>query len=163
MVIIACPMRQTGSGEEPQHMELAFSKPKPVGRRPGVEKSRISLCLLVLLVAFHAHGQSPGVPHPATDDLGRVLPSHKEVGDLRPNKMVALFYWTWHVGHSQINKAFNNSKIIEGYHMELSVPRVLLGLKPGQKLEAEPEVGSRVQMDRHPGASGQHHGRIFER
>ena len=71
--------------------------------------------LFCMLCTCHAHGQSPGVPHPATDELGRVLPTHEEVGDLRPNKTVALFYWTWHVQHSQINKAFNISKIIEGH------------------------------------------------
>lgn len=54
------------------------------------------------------------MPHPATDDLGRALPSHKDVGDLRPGKTVALFYWTWHVQHSQINKAFNISRILAG-------------------------------------------------
>jgi len=68
-----------------------------------------------LLGFCHAHGQSHGVPYPATDDLGRILPSHKDVGDLRPEKTVALFYWTWHVGHSQINKAFNISEIIDGH------------------------------------------------
>ncbi len=73
------------------------------------------LLLFCFLGLCHAHGQSPGVPYPATDDLGRALPSHQEVGDLRPEKTVALFYWTWHVQHSQINKAFNISKIIDGH------------------------------------------------
>lgn len=73
------------------------------------------LVLFCFLGCCHSHGQSPGVPHPATDDLGRVLPSHNDVGDLRPEKTVALFYWTWHVQHSQINKAFNISKIIDGH------------------------------------------------
>jgi len=34
----------------------------------------------------------------ATDALGRKLPDHSQVGDERPNRSVALFYWTWHVG-----------------------------------------------------------------
>lgn len=34
----------------------------------------------------------------ATDALGRKLPDHCQVGDARPNRSVALFYWTWHVG-----------------------------------------------------------------
>lgn len=62
----------------------------------------------------HAHGQSPGVQHPATDDLGRKLPSHGTAGAPRSNKTVALFYWTWHVQHSQFNKAFNISRILDG-------------------------------------------------
>lgn len=34
----------------------------------------------------------------ATDALGRKLPGHDAVGDPRPNRTVAMFYWTWHVG-----------------------------------------------------------------
>lgn len=37
----------------------------------------------------------------ATDDLGRTLPTHDEVGDLRPDKTVAIFYHTWHMAHSK--------------------------------------------------------------
>jgi len=33
----------------------------------------------------------------ATDALGRKLPDHAAVGDPRPERYVALFYWTWHV------------------------------------------------------------------
>ncbi|MGK0188056.1 MAG: hypothetical protein ACI9R3_003848, partial [Verrucomicrobiales bacterium] len=71
--------------------------------------------LLSLLIATQAYGQSSGVSHPATDDLGRVLPTYKEVGGHRPDKTVAMFYWTWHVQHSQRNKAFNVSEIIDGH------------------------------------------------
>ena len=34
----------------------------------------------------------------ATDALGRKLPNHAEVGAPRPNRTVAMFYWTWHIG-----------------------------------------------------------------
>lgn len=70
---------------------------------------------LAWLLASPAFAQSPGVPHPATDSLGRLLPTHAEVGDVRPGKTVAMFYWTWHVQHSQHNKAFNISRIIDGH------------------------------------------------
>lgn len=33
---------------------------------------------------------------PATDALGRKLPTHQEVGDLKKDKMIGMFYWTWH-------------------------------------------------------------------
>lgn len=33
---------------------------------------------------------------PATDALGRVLPTHEEVKAERPDRFVGLFYWTWH-------------------------------------------------------------------
>ena len=34
----------------------------------------------------------------ATDALGRKLPDHAVAGDLRPDRAVAMFYWTWHIG-----------------------------------------------------------------
>lgn len=34
----------------------------------------------------------------ATDALGRKLPDHAEVGAPRPDRTVAMFYWTWHIG-----------------------------------------------------------------
>lgn len=33
---------------------------------------------------------------PATDALGRKLPSFEEVGDVKKDKYVGIFYWTWH-------------------------------------------------------------------
>ena len=33
----------------------------------------------------------------ATDELGRTLPTYSETGGLREDKIVALFYWSWHV------------------------------------------------------------------
>lgn len=59
-----------------------------------------------------ATDQSLGVNHPATDALGRSLPTYEEVGDIRPGKKVAMFYWTWHSGHSRNSKAYDLSKII---------------------------------------------------
>ena len=49
---------------------------------------------------------------PATDNLGRSMPTYEEVGEIRTNKTVAMFYWTWHVGHSRHNKAYDLSEII---------------------------------------------------
>lgn len=53
-----------------------------------------------------------GVNYPAVDDLGRELPTYEEVGPLRPDKYVAMFFWTWHVGHSQSSKNYNLQEII---------------------------------------------------
>jgi len=81
--------------------------------REAVPKMKRLSCLAVLLMFFgDANAQSPGVNDPATDALGRALPTHAEVGDLRPGKTVAMFYWTWHAGHSQNSKAYDLSKII---------------------------------------------------
>jgi hypothetical protein len=51
----------------------------------------------------------------ATDALGRRLPSHEEAGDVRKNKYVGLFYWTWHTQQSGMGRrrAYNVSKILE--------------------------------------------------
>ncbi len=79
---------------------------------------KIKTSLLAVLAAvslIDANAQSAGVNYPATDDLGRKLPTYAEVGDVRDGKVVAMFYWTWHVGHSSKNKAYDLSKIIKGY------------------------------------------------
>lgn len=60
------------------------------------------------------NAQSSGLNHPAVDNLGRRLPTYEEVGGIRSNKVVAMFYWTWHVEHSSKNKDYDLSRIIEG-------------------------------------------------
>jgi hypothetical protein len=51
----------------------------------------------------------------ATDALGRRLPSHEEAGDVRENKYVGLFYWTWHTQLSAFGaqKSYNVSEILK--------------------------------------------------
>lgn len=48
---------------------------------------------------------------PATDALGRNLPGRKEVGKLRKEKYVGLFYWTWHTNFAD-KPAYNVSQIL---------------------------------------------------
>ncbi|MHB1365101.1 MAG: hypothetical protein ACYCWE_04690 [Eubacteriales bacterium] len=50
----------------------------------------------------------------ATDGLGRTLPTNAETGDVREGKYIGLFFWTWHVGHSQ-HRAINVTKLMEQY------------------------------------------------
>ncbi|RZK99545.1 MAG: hypothetical protein EOO89_31040, partial [Pedobacter sp.] len=38
---------------------------------------------------------------PATDALGRKLPSYGEVGNVKKDKFVGMFYWTWHYHQAQ--------------------------------------------------------------
>src|SRR5690606_31198986 len=45
------------------------------------------------------------------DGLGRVLPSHEEVGGLRQNRHVAMFYFLWH-GDGTSPRQWDLSKII---------------------------------------------------
>jgi hypothetical protein len=80
-----------------------------------MNKLGTELLAALLFGGVEAYAQSAGVNHPATDALGRALPTHEEVGDIRKGKTVAMFYWTWHVGHSTENKAYDLSKIIAGH------------------------------------------------
>ena len=50
-----------------------------------------------------------------TDGLGRVSLTNKEVGDLRDDKTLAMFYWTWHVSGSTKNKPVNMQELSTKY------------------------------------------------
>lgn len=50
----------------------------------------------------------------ATDCLGRELPDHHEVGDIRPNKYIACFYFLWLGRHSN-SGPYNNSEILKNH------------------------------------------------
>ena len=75
---------------------------------------KVKWVVFAFLIGFltGAYAQSCGVNYPATDDLGRKLPSYEEVGPVRANKTVALFFWTWHAGLSVDSKNFDLSKIL---------------------------------------------------
>ncbi|MGM9624232.1 MAG: hypothetical protein ACI3XM_00865 [Eubacteriales bacterium] len=49
----------------------------------------------------------------AVDALGRVLPTNEETGDIRKDRFVGLFYWTWHAAHSTSNEVYNVTEILE--------------------------------------------------
>ena len=49
---------------------------------------------------------------PATDELGRRLPSHEEVGDERDDRFVGLFYWTWHTNFANMMEPFDVTKFL---------------------------------------------------
>ena len=51
----------------------------------------------------------------ATDALGRQLPDHAAVGEARPDRYVAMFYWTWHVGGRLDTGPANVNEIITRY------------------------------------------------
>lgn len=72
------------------------------------------LGLLILTAAdLHARPvlENISAALPATDALGRKLPTHQEVGDVKPEKFVGLFYWTWHLNFSK-NAPRNVSEIL---------------------------------------------------
>jgi len=45
--------------------------------------------------AANAGAGVPGADWPATDGLGRALPTYKDVGPVRPGKFVGMFYFLW--------------------------------------------------------------------
>jgi len=48
----------------------------------------------------------------ATDALGRKLPGNSEAGDIKANKYVALFYWTWQNDMAKSSPAYDVTKIL---------------------------------------------------
>jgi hypothetical protein len=83
-------------------------------------KSQAIVILAVLIALLPSNVQADTVSElarisdtwVATDALGRKLPDHAEVGDPRPNRTVALFYWTWHVGGNTDLGPANTNEII---------------------------------------------------
>lgn len=80
----------------------------------------IYVIALILVLAVHTkvEAQNELINYssnlPATDALGRSLPGYEEVGELKEDKFVGIFYWTWHTQQSKNSvKAFNASEILE--------------------------------------------------
>ena len=48
-----------------------------------------------------------------TDGLDRVMATHTQTGDLREDRIVAMFYWTWHGDFGNGQTAFNNQQNID--------------------------------------------------
>ena len=48
-----------------------------------------------------------------TDGLGRVVATNTTTGDVREDKIVAMFYWTWHGEFGDAQTAYNNQQNID--------------------------------------------------
>ena len=69
----------------------------------------------------------------ATDALGRNLPGHTEVGDPRPDRTVALFYWTWHIGGNTNLGPANTDEIISRHRDAINITKIYEDVyKPGR-------------------------------
>jgi len=84
----------------------------------------------------------------AADSLGRILPGFDRCGPPRPGKIVAMFYWTWHlpavnpgVPRDHVN---DNSRVIAKALAEGTVP---VWRKRGNYFWGEPELGYYVTTD----------------
>ena len=89
---------------------------------------RICLWLGMLALVNSCMGavsNCPGVPWPATDGLGRALPTCEEAGPPRKDRFVAVFYFLW-LGQQGDAGPFDNTKIL------VSDPAALT--KPGSPL-----------------------------
>ncbi|MBN2295548.1 MAG: hypothetical protein JXM70_24170 [Pirellulales bacterium] len=51
----------------------------------------------------------------ATDALGRKLPASREVGTPKEDKIVAMFYWTWHVDFNAAREPVNVNSVVEEF------------------------------------------------
>ena len=52
----------------------------------------------------------------ATDALGRTLSSNEDTGDVREDRFVGLFYWTWHVAQAKwTQKAVNVNQVVTDF------------------------------------------------
>lgn len=52
----------------------------------------------------------------ATDGLGRNVDTYAKVGEVRQDRFVGMFYWTWHSGQAKTNRALDNTKILNNYN-----------------------------------------------
>lgn len=67
--------------------------------------------------------RNPGTPWPATDALGRTLPTPDEVGPIKPNRFVGIFYFLWHGYHDTSEEGpFDVAKIMAAHPDALQTP-----------------------------------------
>ena len=52
---------------------------------------------------------------PATDALGRALPTSEEVGPERQGRFVGLFYWTWHTNFARMMEPFDLTRFLQAH------------------------------------------------
>lgn len=57
---------------------------------------------------------------PATDALGRVLPTGEEVKAERPDRFVGLFYWTWHTNFANMTEPFDVTRFLHEHPSALN-------------------------------------------
>ena len=57
---------------------------------------------------------------PATDALGRVLPTSEEVKAERPDRFVGLFYWTWHTNFANMTEPFDVTRFLQEHPSALN-------------------------------------------
>jgi len=74
---------------------------------------RLAMTMLAAIMTAHGEPINPGVPWPATDALGRELPLADEVGPLKKDRFVGIFYLTW-TGDEYSYGPYDVTKILAG-------------------------------------------------
>ena len=67
------------------------------------------------------------------DGLDRVVSTNTQTGDVREDKIVAMFYWTWHGSFGDEQTAFNNQQNIDKL-IDLRSYYRITGRHPGYKV-----------------------------
>jgi hypothetical protein len=80
-----------------------------------MKKALLALCTGLLVTGMSAQSINYGTNYPATDALGRALPTYGGAGSQK-EKYVAIFYWTWHQGKDDTSLPVRNiSEIVRKY------------------------------------------------
>lgn len=66
----------------------------------------------------HLHRYTAALP--ATDALGRVLPTSEEVKAERTDRFVGLFYWTWHTNFANMTEPFDVTRFLQEHPSALN-------------------------------------------
>lgn len=83
-----------------------------------MKKTISSFTLLLIAANILAQVSVPNYGNglPASDALGRKLPIRSEAGNQRSNKLVGLFYWTWHTdANATFSPVLNITEILKQY------------------------------------------------
>jgi hypothetical protein len=77
---------------------------------------RIYILLVALTVSnFTSYSWAQNGTWTSTDALGRKLPTPEQVGPQRPDKIVGIFYWTWHGKSLAKDEPVNNQLTLQLY------------------------------------------------
>ncbi|MBL7647163.1 MAG: hypothetical protein JNK74_13330 [Candidatus Hydrogenedentes bacterium] len=83
----------------------------------------LPLVALTSIASAQTFAPNPGVPWPATDALGRRLPTADEVGPSKPDRFVGIFYFLWNGQHDGSTEGpFDVSKIMAAHPDALQTP-----------------------------------------
>jgi hypothetical protein len=76
----------------------------------------LSIMILCSLSGYSQYWEISSDQWAATDELGRTLPTISEIGTVKGEKVIGMFYWTWHQGDGPAGVEPNNlTKLLAQY------------------------------------------------